>query len=96
MKILSINFKEHIIPNCSGGTGYSEPDCFEVETDIITKDVYIDIWYQTEDRYYSIFSKAIEKAFEDCYSHFADEIDVKCRNIDEAFNMYLNELKRIK
>ena len=93
MKIKSIKFKEHFIPNCSGGTGYSEPDIFEVETDIVTKDVYIDTWYITEDKYYSIFTEAIKNAFEECYAHFANQIDVKCRNIDEAFNMYLKALK---
>lgn len=93
MKIISIKFKEHFIPKCSGGIGYSEPDIFEIETDIITKDVCIDIWYRTEDKYYSIFSEAIKNAFEECYAHFANQIDVKCRNIDEAFDMYLKALK---
>ena len=93
MKILSIKFKKHIMPNGSCGTGYSEPDIFEIETDIVTKLVYIDIWYRTKDEYYSIFSEAIKNAFERCYSHFADQIDVKCRNMDEAFDMYIKELK---
>lgn len=93
MRIISIKFKKHFVPNCGGGTGYSEPDIFEVETDFITKDVYIDIWYQTEDRYYSIFKEAIEYAFEKYYTHFAKQIDLKCRNMDEAFAMYLKALK---
>ena len=93
MKILSIKFKEHFTPNCSGGTGYSEPDIFTIETDVVTKDVYIDIWYIDKSHYRSIFNKAIEDAFEKYYAHFADQIDVIVRNKDEAFEMYLKALK---
>ena len=82
MKITSIKFIEHFIPNCSCGTGYSEPDKFHVICDTgFETDVWIDIWYRND----------IHKAFnEDIYRVFPENsID----NIDEVFNMYLKELK---
>ena len=93
MIIKSIKFKEHRVPKCSGGTGYSEPDVFTVETDVVTKDISIDIWYRTKDSYRSIFEKAMRNGLEDCYKHFAGQIDIRIRNMDEAYNMYLKALK---
>ena len=33
MKITSIAFIKHLMPNCGSGTGYSEPDKFHVVCD---------------------------------------------------------------
>lgn len=93
MKIVKIEFLEHLVPNCSCGTGYSEPDKFKItcdqnlyENDIWHKDsnekeIWIDIWYRTQDMIKPIFIKEIKE-------HIGD-----IENIDEAFEMYLKELK---
>ena len=45
MKITLIKFIEHFRPNCSCGTGYSEPDKFHVICDTgFETDVWIDIY----------------------------------------------------
>ena len=92
MRILSIKFKEHLIPKGSCGTGYSEPDVFIVETDVVTKDIWIDVWYRDKEDYCKIFTEAIHSQLEDCYKHFEGQIDTKVRNMDEAYQMYLNAI----
>ena len=82
MKITSIKFIEHIRPNCSCGTGYSEPDKFHVICDTgYETDVFIDIWYRSD----------INKAFNEGIYRVFPEYSID--NIDEVFNMYLEELK---
>lgn len=94
MKILSITFKKHFVPKCSGGTGYSEPDVFIVETDVVTKDIWIDVWYRDKEDYCKIFTEAIHKQLEDYYKHFEGQIDTKVRNMDEAYQMYLKAINK--
>lgn len=94
MRILSITFKEHFVPKCSGGTGYSEPDVFTVETDVVTKDIWIDTWYRSKEDYCKIFTDAIHRQLEDYYKHFEGQIDTKVRNMDEAYQMYLKAINR--
>lgn len=93
MKITDIKFIEHLVPKGSCGTGYSEPDKFKItcnknlyENDIWHKDsnekeVWIDIWYRTNDVIKSIFIKEIQE-------HIG-----YVKNIDEAFEMYKKALQ---
>ena len=92
MKIIKIEFIEHLIPNCSCGTGYSEPDKFRItcdknlysndiwHKDSNEKEIWIDIWYRTKDRIKSIFIEAINNNIG------------YIENIDEAFEMYKKAL----
>lgn len=87
-RIINITFKEHIKPNMSCGTGYSEPDKFIVELDNDFKTyVLIDIWYLTEDAIKRNFVHAINYAL----NRFGS-----CTNLDEAFNMYVAALANTK
>lgn len=82
MKITSIKFIEHIMPNCGSGTGYSEPDKFHIICDTgYERDIFIDIWYRSD----------IRKAFNECIYRVFPENSIN--NINEVFDMYLKELK---
>lgn len=84
-KIISITFKEHIKPNMSCGTGYSEPDKFIVELDNDFKSyVLIDIWYKTKD--------TIKREFVNSINHTFRRFG-KCANLEEAFEMYKVAIK---
>lgn len=82
MKITSIKYIRTIIPNCSCGTGYSEPDVFEVTFDngFKTK-CLIDCWYRPDDR--QVFAEAI--------SSLAMDNILFIDNIEEAYQMYKDE-----
>lgn len=88
-KIISITFKEHIKPNMSCGTGYSEPDEFIVEIEGIerTYSLYVDIWYKPTDKIKEEFIKSVKHDF----YRLGD-----CENIDEAFEMYVTTMKENK
>ena len=85
MKITYFDFLRHIVPNGSCGTGYSEPDEFEVGYE--TKDeesfktIYIDIWYRPIDAIKEEFLKTIKR-------HFGNKVE----NIEEAFEMYAKQI----
>lgn len=85
MIIKSIKFLKHIQPNRSCGTGYSEPDEFEVETTRGIKfNIYIDTWYvNDENKIHNIFVKSLKKPIQEGI----------IENIEEAYDMYINELK---
>ena len=78
MKITSITFREHIVPEgCSCGTGYSEPDSFLVMTDDGNgKVVLIDTWYRDKDSWRDCFDEGISLEY--------DNVE----NMDEAFEMF--------
>ena len=94
MKIISIKYLETLKPNMGSGTGYSEPDKFHIvcdenlyandmwHADSCEKDIYIDTWYVTRDRIRDVFVKTI-----------TNKIGY-INNFDEAFEMYINELKK--
>jgi len=82
MKVKSIQFLEHFTPNMSCGTGYSEPDTFEVtlDDDSVHK-LVVDIWYRPDDYIYIEFKESFEKKFKN-----------KCENFRDAYIMYVNEI----
>ena len=82
MKITKISYLERYRPNMSCGTGYSEPDIFQVICDNGTaKNVWIDIWYCSEEGSISEFYETMKEEFPDC------------KNLDEAFEMWRTALK---
>ena len=89
MKIKITEFKkiEHCRPNASSGTGYSEPDLFEMkyineDGEEFSSRVWIDIWYYTPDMIKGEFSKKMR-------NKFGAKINY---NFDEAYSMYLDEV----
>ena len=82
MKIIDINFIRHIVPNCSSGTGYSEPDVFEITFDNGFKtECLIDCWYRPDDR--QVFAEAI--------GNLAMNNILFIDNIEEAYQLYKTE-----
>ena len=82
MKIIKIEFIEHIVPNGSCGTGYSEPDKFHIYGDNgLETNILVDIWYKQEKYVKREFINGLRWAGWD-----------NCENIDEAFEMYINAL----
>ena len=82
MKITNFDYLEKHVPNMSCGTGYSQPDKFHVICDNgAAKDVYIDIWYRTEEGSITEFYETMRNEFPDC------------ENLDEAFEMWRTALK---
>ena len=83
MKIRSIKFIEHFIPNCSCGTGYSEPDKFHVICDTgFETDIWVDILYRTPEKWKEEFYDGIYRVFPN------DSVS----NFKEAFEMYIDAL----
>lgn len=83
MKITSIKFIEHVRPNCSSGTGYSEPDKFHVICDTgYETDVWVDIWYRPMITWKEEFYDGIYRVFPN------DSVS----NFKEAFEMYIDAL----
>lgn len=82
MKITDIKFIRHIAPKGSSGTGYSEPDVFEITFDngFKTK-CLIDCWYRPDDR--QVFVEAI--------GNLAMDNVLFVDNIEEAYQMYKEE-----
>lgn len=82
MNITYIKFIRRIKPNGSSGTGYSEPDVFEITFDngFKTK-CLIDCWYRPDDR--QVFAEAI--------SSLAMDNILFIDNIEEAYQMYKDE-----
>lgn len=83
MKIRSIKFIEHFRPNCSCGTGYSEPDKFHVICDTgYETDIWVDIWYRPMTSYRQEFYDGLFRVFQ----------EGSIENLQVAFGMYLDEL----
>jgi len=82
MKVISLKHLEHFTPNCSCGTGYSEPDTFEVtlDDDSVHK-LVVDIWYRPSECIYGEFKESFENKFKK-----------KCENFRDAYIMYVNEI----
>ena len=85
MKITKIEFIEHLMPNSTCSTGYSEPDKFRIIASTgYETDIWIDIWYLTED--------SAEKKFIESLNRYFDKVE----NIPEAFEMYKEALRKTK
>ena len=94
MKILSIKYLETFIPNCSCGTGHSEPDKFHIvcdenlykndiwHSDSNEKDIWIDTWY--------LSGSSVKRKFIETIKEKIGDID----NIEEAFEMYKQSFKK--
>lgn len=83
MKIIKFKYIKTLRPNMSCGTGYSEPDKFHIICDNgYETDIWIDIWYLTEDNAEKEFVKSLNEKF-------GDSID----NIPEAFEIYKDALR---
>ena len=84
LEIKSIEFIEHYRPNMSCGTGYSEPDIFEIEFSDGTKHkFYVDIWYRPRNCIRGIFEKELKYQFK----QFIFD------NVYDGYKMYLESLK---
>ena len=93
MKITKIEYIKTLRPNMSCGTGYSEPDKFKItcddnlykndiwHEDSFEKEIWIDIWYLTEDSAEKEFVKSIKRNFGNI------------ENFPEAFEMYKEALR---
>jgi len=87
MKITSITFIKHLMPNCGSGTGYSEPDKFHVTCDTgFETDVWVDIWYRPMTSWRQEFYNGIYRTFP----------DNSVSNFKEAFGMYIDALMESK
>ena len=86
MKITYFDYIRTIVPNGSCGTGYSEPDEFEVgyetEKEESFETIHIDIWYRPD--------KTIKNEFITSIKHFFGEVD----NIEDAFEMYVEQITK--
>lgn len=82
MKITDIKFIKHIVPQGSSGTGYSEPDVFEVTFNNRFKTkCLIDCWCRPDDR----------KVFAEAIGDLAMDKILFVDNIEEAYQMYKDE-----
>jgi hypothetical protein len=82
MKITKFEYIKTLRPNMSCGTGYSEPDKFHITCNTgYETDIWIDIWYLTED--------SAEKEFVETLKREFDNVE----NIPEAFELYKNALR---
>lgn len=82
MKITDIEFIKRIVPKGSSGTGYSEPDVFEITFDNGFKtECLIDCWYRPDER--QVFAEAI--------GNLAMNNVLFVNNIEEAYQMYKDE-----
>lgn len=85
MKITKIELLEHLVPNGSCGTGYSEPDKFHITISTgYETNIWIDIWYLTEDSAEKEFINSLKRKLG------------KVENIPEAFEMYKEALRKTK
>lgn len=86
MKIKECKFIEHVAPNMSCGTGYSEYDVFLITLeDGRMKKVYVNMWYVPEDKMKSTVREALEHQLRFDMGDHIDEIMVD--NIDEVYEM---------
>ena len=82
MKVVSLKHLEHFTPSGSCGTGYSEPDKFHITCNTgYETDIWIDIWYLTEDSAEKKFTETLKREF--------DNVE----NIPEAFELYKDALR---
>ena len=86
MKIKECKFIEHVAPNMSCGTGYSEYDVFLITLeDGRAKKVNVNMWYVPEDKMKSTVREALGRQLRFDMGDHIDEIIVD--NIDEVYEM---------
>ena len=86
MRIKECKFIEHVAPNMSCGTGYSEYDVFLITLeDGRTKKVNVNMWYVPEDKMKSTVREALARQLRFDMGDHIDEIMVD--NIDEVYEM---------
>lgn len=86
MRIKECKFIEHVAPNMSCGTGYSEYDVFLITLeDGRMKKVYVNMWYVPKDKMKSTVREAFERQLRFDMGDHIDEIIVD--NIDEVYEM---------
>ena len=86
MRIKECKFIEHVAPNMSCGTGYSEYDVFLITLgDGRTKKVSVNMWYVPEDKMNSAVQEALDRQLKFDMGDHIDEIIVD--NIDEVYEM---------
>ena len=88
MKVTAFKYLETFKPHGSCGTGYSEPDIFDVTLDNgeIIK-MTVDTWYRPADMIYGEFKSAIDWANGHSYALIGNPIE----NLQEAYGMYVDE-----
>lgn len=85
IEIKSIEKIEHFVPKSSCGTGYSEPDLFNIIlTDGTNAKIYIDIWYRSVSSIRNEFLSALKRNF----------ANYTIKNIAKAYEMYVNQIAR--
>lgn len=86
MRIKECKFIEHVAPNMSCGTGYSEYDVFLITLeDGRMKKVNVNMWYVPEDKMKSTVREALERQLRFDMGDHIDEIMVD--NINEVYEM---------
>ena len=86
MRIKECKFIEHMTPNMSCGTGYSEYDVFLITLeDGRAKKVYVNTWYVPKDKMKSTVQEALEQQLIFDMGDHIDEITID--NIDEIYKM---------
>ena len=90
-KIVSFKKIEHYVPGGSCGTGYSEPDKFEVTLNNGKKyKVWIDIWYRPISSIKECFVEGMNRVEED--DGYKLNKVFNSYNFQEAFKMYVDEI----
>ena len=88
MKITAFKYLKTFKPHGSCGTGYSEPDIFEVTLDNgSTINMAVDTWYRPASMIYGEFKSAIDWANGHSYALRGNPVD----NMQEAYEMYVDE-----
>ena len=88
MKITAFKYLKTFKPHMSCGTGYSEPDIFEVTLDNgSTINMTVDTWYRPANMIYGEFKSAIDWANGHAHALIGNPVE----NLQEAYEMYVDE-----
>lgn len=85
-KIVDFTYLSTFSPGGSSGTGYSEPDFYDVEIELsdgirITRKVSIDLWYVPSDLVYEQYREGINPLIR----------KYEITNYDDAFSLFFKE-----
>ena len=91
MNVKKIEFIKKIRPQCSCGTGYGEPDVFDVILENgIVKRVLIDMWYVPDELRRERFREQFNR---EMWLDLGDHVEeIYIENMDDAFDMYEHQL----
>lgn len=82
MKVKSIKYIKTLSPDGSCGTGYSQPNYFDVTFEDGEKErLVVDIWYKP--------AESIRREF---IISFAGKFGNACDNLEQAYEMYVDEI----